>query len=169
MTSEPQVEQRAAQPYMGIRTQTPMSALPTVIPQLTGEVYQWLAQQGVEPAGPSIIRYHVIDMAGQLDIELGVPVATDLAGDGRIQASVLPAGRYATLVYTGDYAGLMAANGMLLDWGKAQGLAWDQQATDQGDHFGARYESYIRDPANEPDPAKWETEVAMRLADGDAQ
>ena len=33
------------------------------------------------------------------------------------------------------------------------------------DGFGARYESYLTDPADEPDMAKWETEVAIRLAD----
>ncbi len=168
MIMEPQLEQRAAQHYVGIRTQVAMAELPVVIPQLHSEVYRWLAQQGVEPAGPGFIRYHVIDMAGQLDIALGVPVATALAGNDRIQAGELPAGRYATLRYSGDYAGLLAANKALLDWGQGQGLVWDQQATDHGDAFGARFESYIRDPGNEPDPAQWETEVVMRLADAAA-
>jgi len=30
------------------------------------------------------------------------------------------------------------------------------------------YESYLIDPAGEPDPEKWETEVAIRLADRQA-
>src|SRR3989442_5201799 len=32
----------------------------------------------------------------------------------------------------------------------------------------ARYESYLTDPAEEPNPAKWGTEVAIRLADRQA-
>jgi effector-binding domain-containing protein len=152
MITGPKVEDRTAQPYVAIRTQVAMAELPTVIPQLTSEVYGWLDKQSVAPAA-------------KLDIELGVLVETAVAGDGHITPGVLPAGRYATLLYTGDYSGLMNANKVLLDWGAKQGLVWDTYASDDGDGFGARYERYIRDPANEPDPAKWETEVAIRLAD----
>jgi effector-binding domain-containing protein len=165
MITGPKVENRTAQPYVAIRTQVAMAELPTVIPELTSEVYGWLDKQSVAPAGESLIRYLVIDMTTKLDIELGVLVETTLAGDGHITADILPAGRYATLIYTGDYPGLMNANKVLLDWGAEQGLVWDTYASDDGDGFGARYERYIRDPANEPDPAKWETEVAIRLAD----
>ena len=31
--------------------------------------------------------------------------------------------------------------------------------------FGGRIESYLTDPQQEPDPAKWETDIAYRLAD----
>src|SRR5215212_1430442 len=110
MITEPQVEQRDAQPYVGIRTQATIPQLPTMIPQLHEEVYGWLAQQGIHPAGPPFIRYHVIDMATQLDIELGVPVAQAVAGEDRIQGRTLPAGRYAALTHTGNYADLVAAN-----------------------------------------------------------
>src|SRR5262249_15359922 len=99
------------------------------------------------------------------DIELGFPVASALSGDARVSADVLPAGRYASLVYTGDYAGLVGANAALLDWGAEKGLVWDSWAAEGGDGFGARFESYLTDPATDPDPAKWETEVAIRLAD----
>ena len=60
------------------------------------------------------------------------------------------------------------ANKALLDWAKARGLALDRQDSPNGDAFGARYESYLIDPAGEPDPEKWETEVAIRLADRQA-
>ena len=164
MISGPRVEERADQPYMAIRTQVTMAELPTAIDSLLGEVFSWLAEQGVAPAGAPLIRYLVIDMAAKLDIELGVPVAAPLLGDDRISACVLPAGRYATLIYTGDYSGLVGANAALLDWGAKNGLAWDAWTAESGDAFGARFESYLTDPREEPDPAKWETEVAIRLA-----
>src|SRR5690349_20662015 len=97
--TEPKVENRDEQPYMGIRSQVPMAELPTVIPQSLGEIFAWLGKEGVTPAGPPFIRYHVIDMSSKLDVELGVPVASALAGDDRVAAGVLPAGRYASLVY----------------------------------------------------------------------
>jgi effector-binding domain-containing protein len=52
------------------------------------------------------MRYHVINMADKLDIELGWPVAASLTGNGRINASMLPAGRYASLIYTGIENGI---------------------------------------------------------------
>lgn len=163
MITAPKLEDRAARPYVAIRTQAAMHELGTVIPRLHGEVYAWLGEQGVEPAGAPFMRFLVIDMAAKLDIELGVPVPAHLPGADRITAGTLPAGRYATLVYTGVQNGI-AANAALLDWGARQGLVWDNWVTERGDGFGARLESYLTDPDTEPDPAKWETEVAIRLA-----
>jgi effector-binding domain-containing protein len=165
MISEPKVEERAAQPYVAVRTRVPMPNWGHLLPGLWGEVFGWLDRQGVEPAGPPLIRYLVIEMQTELEIDVGVPVARALASDGRITADVLPAGRYATLVYTGDYAGLVGATAALLDWGAAQGLAWDSHPGPRGDEFGARFESYLTDPQEEPDPAQWQTELAMRVAD----
>jgi effector-binding domain-containing protein len=168
MISEPKVEERAEQPYVAVRTRVPMPNWGHLLPGLWGEVYGWLGRQGVAPTGPPLIRYRVIDMQTELEIDVGVPVAQALTGDDRITADVLPAGRYTKLVYTGDYSGLVGATAALLDWGAAQGLVWDSRTGPRGDEFGARFESYLTDPQEEPDPAKWETALAMRLADGSA-
>lgn len=167
MITQPRLEDRPAQAYAGIRTQVPMSAFTNVIPQLLGEVYAWLEQQGVAAVGAPFMRFHVIDMAALLDVELGVPVASAISGDGHVAPGVLPAGRYGVLVYTGVRNGIKA-NKALLDWATAHGIVWDTYTSDRGDGFGARYESYLTDPADEPKQAKWETEVAIRVADGRA-
>jgi effector-binding domain-containing protein len=163
MMTAPKLEDRAEQTYVAIRTQATMDELPTVIPQLLGDVFAWLHQRGIAPAGPPFIRYLVIDMAAQLDIEVGVPVAGAVSDDGRVVSGVLPAGRYASLIYTDVRRGV-EANAALLDWGAEHGLVWDTWTTERGDGFGARLESFLTDPDQEPDPAKWETEVAIRLA-----
>ena len=103
-------------------------------------------------------------MMAQLDIELGVPVAVAVSGDAQVQADTLPAGRYASLIYTDVRRGI-EANAALLDWGAQRGLVWDSWSTEHGDAFGSRVEFFLTDPAEEPDSAKWETEVAIRLAD----
>ena len=164
MITKPKVEERAEQPYMAIRTQATMQQLDTVIPQGLGEVFGWLGKQGAAAAGAPFIRYLVINMEAQLEIEVGVPVASALPGDGRICAGRLPAGRYASLIYTGIDTGI-EANAALLDWGTEQGLVWDTWAAQNGDGWGARYESFLTNPDEEPDRAKWETKVAIRLAD----
>ena len=164
MIGKPKIENRAEQPYVAVRTQATMQTLGTVIPQGIGEVFAWLGKQGAAPAGAPFIRYLVIDMEAQLDIEVGVPVANALSGDGRICAGVLPAGRYASLIYTGIDNGI-EANAALLDWGTEQGLLWDTWEAENGDGFGARLESFLTNPDEEPDRTQWQTEVAIRLAE----
>jgi len=165
MFTEPKVEYRNEQPYMGIRTQVPMRQMRKVIPQLLVELFSWLEQEGVPPAGPPFNRFHVIDMANDMDIELGVPVASALPGNDRIRPGLLPAGEYASLVYTSVKNGIKG-NARLLDWAASKGLLLDRWDDEKGDAFGGRYESFLTDPAEEPDPAKWDTKVAIRLADG---
>ena len=163
--TEPKLSDREAQHYMGIRTQVPMKEMGKgVIPQLQGEVLVWLEKQGVAPAGAPFIRFHVIDMQAQMDIEMGWPVQSPLSGNDRVRAGVLPAGRYASLVYTGLRNGIKG-NKVLLDWAAGKGLVWDRWDEANGDAFGARFESYLTDPKDEPKQAKWEIEVAIRLAD----
>jgi effector-binding domain-containing protein len=163
--TEPKLEDRKAQHYAGIRTQITMKEMSKgVVPRLLGEVFTWLEKQDVAPAGAPFMRYYVINMAEKLDIELGWPVASSLEGNDHIRAGMLPAGRYASLVYTGVRNGIKG-NKALLDWGAEQGLVWDRWEEPNGDAFGARIESYLTDPKDEPDMAKWETEVAIRLAD----
>lgn len=164
MITEPKLEERPAQPYVARRTQVTMQELGTVIPQLHATVYAWLRRQGIAPAGAPFIRYRVIDMRAKLDIELGVPIEQAVGSDGPIVADRLPAGRYATLIYT-DVARGIEANKALLDWGAQQGLVWDSWADSNGDAFGARLETYLTDPQDEPDMTQWAQEVAIRLAD----
>ena len=164
MITDPKITSRNEQPYVGIRTLAAMSELPTVIPQLFDETAAWLQKKGVTPVGAPFIRYHVINMPGKLDIEMAYPVASSVPGSGSVSSGVLPAGRYASLVYHGPYDGLMEANRVLIEWAKENDIAWDRWDDENGDAFRSRLEIYHTDPDQEPDPAKWETEVAIKLA-----
>jgi len=158
---QPRLDHRPEQPYMGIRTQTPMKGMFKVVGKLFKELNAWAKQNGLRPAGPPFLRYHVIDMAGEMDIEVGIPVETPLPGDGRVSAGVLPAGRFASLVYIGNgYTG----NKTLIEWARDNGHAWDRWDDPKGDGFRCRYESYLTDPAVEPRKTKWQVEVAIKLA-----
>ncbi len=164
MIAEPQVADRVAQPYVAIQAFVTMQDLGTVLPALGPEVYGWLSARGISSAGAPFWKYNVVDMDRQLEVEAGVPVAALVPGDERVRAGVLPAGRYATLRYTGHPAGLADATAVLLDWAAAQDLSWDLTRTDEGDRWGARLEIYETDPALEPDLNKWETQLAFRLS-----
>jgi effector-binding domain-containing protein len=160
MTRQPQIQARAAQPYVGIPATVTMQTIGTAVDGGFPELFGWLASQGIEPGGAPFIRYLVIDMDGDLQIELGVPVSAPANGSGRIRPGVLPAGSYAVLRHTGPYDGLVAANGALQQWAAEHGVRFDTSDTPQGSAWGGRVESYLTDPSQAPDPATWQTDVA---------
>jgi effector-binding domain-containing protein len=161
---QPRITQRAEQPYSAIKGVVTMRTISAIADRLP-EVFGWLGARGVEPAGAPFFRYNRIDMDTTLEIEAGVPLAAPVTGQGDVLAGVLPAGRYAVLAHTGHPDDLRAVTARLLDWAAAEGLAWDVRETSEGDRWGCRLESYLTDPAEQPDMAKWDMELAFRLAD----
>jgi len=164
MPETPEIETRTEQPYVAIRARVSMAGIAAFAVR-TGEVFAWLGARGLTPAGPPFLKYNVIDMARELEMETGVPVAAAADADDHVVAGVLPAGRYATVTHTGHPSELVEVTGALLDWAEEQGLTWDMSPAEDGDRWGARLEFYLTDPAEEPDMSKWETQLAFRLAD----
>lgn len=165
MITTPKIEDRKEQHYAGIRASVPMHGIAAFVDESFPEVFAHLEKQGVHPAGAPFLRYNLIDMEGELEIEAGVPVPAAVGEEGRVFAGVVPAGRYGTLTYTGDYEGLVDANEALQEWARTEGLGWAMTPTEHGDRFESRLEVYLTDPSSEPDPTKWETEVAYLLAE----
>lgn len=164
MITKPKIDHRPEQPYVGIRAQVKPSQFRKIIPQFLDEIFAWLAQQGIEMTSPPFMRYYVIDMAGEMDVEIGVPIATPLAaGTDRIHPQILPAGRYASVVYS-KVSGIKG-NGALIGWARDNGIQWDRWDDPKGDAFRCRIEIFLTDPAEQPDRKLWETEVAIKLAD----
>lgn len=159
---KPKIDERPEQQYMGIRTQTPFKGMFSVATKQLKELNAWFKKQGVEPAGPSFLRYHVIDMEGEMDIETGIIVTSPLAGEGRVCPGVLPGGRYASLIYIGHG---LTGNKTLIRWCIESGLVFDRWDDPKGDAFRSRYEAYLTDPKIQPLKTKWEVEVAIKLAD----
>ena len=162
--TDPTIQTRPAAPYVGIERSVTMSAISEVadqIPMLIG----WLAARGLVPAGAPFLKYDVIDMAHRLVIEAGVPVPHAVQGHGEVFASELPAGRYVTVTHVGRPERLMDVTRNLLEWAAAGGLVFDHYDSEGGDVWASRLESYLTNPADEPDPARWVTEVAIKLVD----
>ncbi len=161
----PHVIEREEQPFAAIRDRIPMSGIAALADRVP-EVFDWLGTQGVDPAGPVFFRYTVIDMAGLLEMEVGVPVAVPLGqGDGDLVVGVLPSGRYLTTRHTGHPQSLEQATGELLAWAARHGYTWDVQLLDDGEHWGCRLEEYLSDPVEQPDLDTWQTDLTFRLAD----
>ena len=164
-TTDPSVVERPEQPYVAMRANVTMQSIGEVLPPLTSRVGEWIGRHGVQPIGAPFWKYDVIDMAREMVVEVGFPVAGSVEGDDSVIVGALPAGRYATLVHTGHPQELVAATGRLLDWGAEQGLRWDVEESPEGERWGSRLEIYLSDPAEQPDMSQWETMLAFRLAD----
>ena len=165
MSHEPQIQERAAQHYAAIPMTVTMDSLSAAVDEAFPQLFGWLGGQGVAPAGAPFIRYLVIDMAAELRIELAVPVTAPVTASGRIQPGTLPAGRYAVLRHTGPYDGLIASNAALQQWAREEGIEFDASDTAEGTAWRGRAEHYLTDPSQEPDAAKWETDVAYLIRD----
>ena len=153
---EPQLQRRETQPYLAIHARVTTEAeFRRAADRGFPELFGWLGEHGIEPAGPLFIRYVQLDEAGEpREIELAVPVAPGVRGDERVTARELPAGRWATFLHAGPYNSetepdLAAGRATLQAWADAQGLA-----------RGEYVEHFVKGPVEEPDHTKWETELA---------
>jgi effector-binding domain-containing protein len=106
----------------------------------------------------------VIDMAGQLELEVGVATATPATADDRISVGELPAGRYLETTYHGHPDGLRQATSDLLARADAQGLTFEK--TDSRERWAARLEYYLSDPDDQPGMTQWNTTLSFKLTDG---
>jgi effector-binding domain-containing protein len=162
---QPEITERAAQPYAGISAWVTMTNVGSVADRIP-EILGWLGGADIAPAGPPFFRYHVVERERELLVEAGVPVASPVAeADGDIHGGTLPAGKFAVMTHTGAPDTLVAATAALLDWAKSRGLAFDVSKTDAGEKWGCRVEFSLTDPAEQPDTSKWQTQLAFRLQD----
>jgi len=143
MATDPEIRELSPQPAVTELAVTDADGIPSVVDAAFPRLFGRLADLGVEPAGPPFIRY--LRTGAELELELGIPVGPD-AG----QSSGLPGGRAAVLVHVGPFSGLRDACERLQEWAgeRAAGPFW---------------ESYVTNPREEPDSARWVTEIFQPL------
>lgn len=159
---DPQIVECAAKPYLGLRTVTPFEGMFAVVTSLLNELRKWVNQHAIAEQGPFFLRYYTVDMKGQMDIEVGFMLKEALPGDARIKPGLLPAGRYAKLIYSGNGR---LGHKALLDWASQQQVPLDRTATPTGDAFACRYEAYLTDYRIESRKLLWEIDLAIKLVD----
>ncbi|MGJ3240326.1 MAG: GyrI-like domain-containing protein [Anaerolineae bacterium] len=159
---EPKIYQRDLVHYMGIRIQTPFSGMFAEVDKLRKELAKWFKERAIETHGNSFLRYHIIDMEGIMDIEYGTLVDAPLVGDVQVKSASLPAGRYASLIYS-RYA--LRGNKALIAFIQDNKLTVDRWDDENGDAFRCRFEMYLTDPKVEHRKSKWDVEIAIKLMD----
>lgn len=164
MVGKPKLENRKEQPYLGIRAKVNAKELGKTLPALHNQLADWMAGKCVEPVGHPFFRYLVIDVESGFEMEVGVPVAAGIKGEGSIREGILPAGCYATLLHTGHFSGLREANQALLDWAEKNEIVFQKADFETGEVWECRLETYLN-VGLEKDPEKWQTELAFLTFD----
>jgi hypothetical protein len=155
----PGIEERAERPTLGIRRAVPFRGMLGARDRMLREFTDWLATRSIEPEGPFFLRLHTVDMAGEMDVEVGAVGAVGDADDV-VHAGVVPAGDYAVLAYRLQS---IQANKLLLGWVADTGRSFAVTPSPDGDRWAGRFENYLTDPRTEARKKLWVTELAFLL------
>lgn len=135
-----------------IRDEVPENDLAEAMGRMLQAVMSALNEQGIEPASQPFARYH--SFGETIDFEAGVIVHSPVQPVGEVKPGELPAGPAAIAVHTGTYETLGTTHAAMRRW---------LEANPSQRPNGGPFEIYVSDPASEPDPAKWMTEVVYPL------
>ncbi|MDA8321128.1 MAG: GyrI-like domain-containing protein [Actinomycetota bacterium] len=109
-----------------------------------------IAARQAEPAGPPFARFHRHE-DGEFTVEAGFPVTTEIEAVGQVQPGELAGGMVATTIHLGPYEAMEPAYEAVLTWIAEHGC----------EPAGDAWEVYFSDPAEDPDPAHWRTEIVQ--------
>lgn len=137
-----------AQPAVVIRSRIGRDQIAATIGASLGRIVPYALGAGATLAGQPFARYPEFG-PGSPVIEVGMPLAAPVAGQGDIESFELPAGLTAVGVHGGAYTHLHESFAALEKWIAAQHLL----------PAGPAWEVYVNDPAEHPDPADWRTEI----------
>lgn len=139
------------QPVVYRQATTPLAELGAELGRIVQLVHAEVRGLGAASGAP-FVRYQ--EMGDPATIEVGIPVVEPLAVTEPTVNGELPGGRHAVCAHVGSYDRLAEAWATLAEWLAKTG---ERPA-------GPAWESYLTDPALEPDPALWITEIVLPLA-----
>ena len=154
MIDTPHIEKTPAQTTAVVHVTCHKSEIRNAMGPGLKELMSTLAAQGIVPTGRWFTHHRKLP-GETFDFEIGVPVGKPVTPAGRVKGGQLPAATVARTVYHGNYEGLPAAWPQLEAWIVAQGRK----------SAPFLWETYVTDPATNPDPATWQTELTRPLAD----
>ncbi|HEY0499989.1 MAG TPA: GyrI-like domain-containing protein [Kutzneria sp.] len=146
MTYAVTVQDVEARPTAVVAATTTWREYPALWKPMLDEVWACLRAADIHRGCRNIMLY----LDDTPSVEVGVELLQPCPLTGRVVSSSLPAGRVATTVHYGSYAGLGAAHDAVIAWCAAEGLA----------RIGVRWEVY---GPHDEDPAKVWTEIYHQL------
>jgi effector-binding domain-containing protein len=127
------------------------------IPQIVG----WIEENGIQPASPLFYRYRRIgDLEKPFSVEIGFAVHERAEPAGDIIASEMEGGTYLTYLHRGHPDQLFETNRGVETWARKYGILLDVARDGDTEDWKGRYEFFLTNPDDEPDPNKWEIKLA---------
>jgi effector-binding domain-containing protein len=151
--SEFEIRAVPKQPTAAINLTCPTEQIGETMGQAFPKVFEAVAKAGLAPAGAPLARYFSFG-SPVIEFECAIPVAVPFKGDGDVQPSEIGGGDAAFGLHVGPYDTIGQTWEAMMAWVTEQGCA----------PGGPGWEYYLTDPSEEPDPAKWVTEVYMPVA-----
>jgi effector-binding domain-containing protein len=131
-----------------VRDRVPLDGMAAFFARAFGATMHAMREQRVAPVGPPFGLYH--GTPGEtIDVEAGFPVSSPVTDVDDVVASSLPGGRVVEAVHVGPYDTLAETYREVEQWMVGQGLR----------PGAVTWESYLTDPAAQPDPSTWRTLV----------
>ena len=141
------------QPAAVVHAEVPMEEIRRVFDRGFGEVMRVAAEQGAAIIGPPFGFYPRMP-TDTVEVAVGFPVSAPVTPEGDVTPFELPGGRVVTGIHLGSYESLETFYRELTEWAAAEGYRL-------ADHM---WESYLTDPAAEPEPSRWQTMITWPLA-----
>ena len=134
------VTEEPAKPILSIRIRTAVGNLPQELGKGYQAIFQYLTEMGEKPLDAPFAAYYNMDMQ-DLDVEMGVPVAKPLAGQGDIKPGEIPSGKRVSCVYKGPYDQTEPVYNAMMQWINENGHT----------PTGVAYEFYYNSPMEVPE------------------
>jgi effector-binding domain-containing protein len=153
------LETRGPQAIVSLRQTVAVSNLQMAQLESLRLLWEFTQRWQVEPAGAPFVRYHTFG-SDETDVEVGIPVVSEVSSRQPVLASELPGGPTAVTMHVGAHDGLAAAYRRLQGWISDHARA----------SAGAGWEVYgwidLRqqpDPTSWPPPTEWRTQLVQPL------
>ncbi|MFZ0455042.1 MAG: GyrI-like domain-containing protein [Ignavibacteriaceae bacterium] len=99
---KPEILFRNEEHYVSIKNKLKREDVPSELPPLIPELFNWLQKKVIKPEGTPFFSYKKMNRE-QIEIDVGNPASSQFEGDDRILPGVFPAGKYTVVKYTTPY------------------------------------------------------------------
>jgi effector-binding domain-containing protein len=153
MAAAIEIRKITARPYVGIRRTMTHDGIGPACAEIFPRVAQWLAAQGLAPAGPPMVVYHGLNpKTGEFDAQPSFFVAAPVRGEGEITGGETAGGEALCTLHLGPYSSL----GETWRTAFAHVQAIERRVTKSS------WELYLNTPADVP-PEQLRTEIYVPL------
>ncbi|MDX9883219.1 MAG: GyrI-like domain-containing protein [Prolixibacteraceae bacterium] len=138
--------------YAGIKKTVKWEDIGNEMGTMYSKISLFLQKNGIQVVDMPFTIYHSMN-EGEMEIECGLPVSQAFDPATEVICGKRVAGKYAFAIHVGNYETLETTHAILQKWIAGHSFLVT----------GGPVEVYLTDPATEPDPGKWVTNIYYPL------